>query len=366
MISMITNRGELYQRIWEDYCSFKSDKKQDSYFYGYMKRKKDAYASRVSESAESLAAYRARSKRDKYILLRSAYLAYKNSVISEEDYIGCFNSLFGENQRRKYVPLSAENIDIAEQTYEREFLLGCINDFFYNLGYRVRKNKEKNIEIDEIGYVKTSERYLKEKDGYIDDLELWADYFASTFQSESQTPEFVSGLTEEYIGKCSDLFDVLNRENRDNCFLPLYFDVTSGAGVIVIGNELLSENKRNDKACRICIIYFDEIYDGITEFNNITLNMIAEPELYDNVAAAFERFRKGVVRFDYTDNYGIQNDKMPNGIDGIFNCLFYDETKGSTAYSRIIEAGSQQESVRFSERQQQVNRLRELTAKETF
>lgn len=360
MISMITNRGELYQRLWEDYCSFSSDKKQNSYFYIYMKEKKDAYAKHVSESAASLSEYCARKKRDKYIMLRSAYLAYKkkNPVISEADYIRIFNSLFGEKQRRKYVPLTPENIEIAEQIYEREFLLGCINDFFYNLGYRLRKNKENSIEIDKIGYVKKGERYLKEQDGYIDDLELWSDYLTKILQGEPQPPKFVSELTEEYIGKCSDLFDALNRKNRNNCFLPLYFDVTSGAGVIIIGNELLSKIKRNDKACRICIIYFDDIDDGITDFNNITLNMMAEPELFDNVALAFERFREGVVRFDYTDNYGSQNDIMPDGIDSIFKCLFFDETKGAIdydRYDRMVEAGFQEESDRFSERQQEKN-----------
>lgn len=365
MISMITNRTELYQRIWEDYCSFSSDKKQNSYFYIYMKEKKDAYAKHVSESAASLSEYCARKKRDKYIMLRSAYLAYKkkNPVISEADYIRIFNSLFGEKQRRKYVPLTPENIEIAEQIYEREFLLGCINDFFYNLGYRLRKNKENTIEIDKIGYVKKGERYLKEQDGYIDDLELWSDYLTKILQGEPQPPKFVSELTEEYIGKCSDLFDalnfdVLNREERRMSFLPLYFDAVSGAGVIVIGNEWLPENKRNEKACRICIIYFSGIYDGIDDFNDISLEMIAEPVLFDNVSDAFERFKKGVVRFDYTDNYGSRNGNMPDGIDSIFNCLFFDETKGAIdydRYDRMVEAGFQEESDRFSERQQEKN-----------
>ena len=141
-------------------------------------------------------------------------------------------------------------------------------------------------------------------------------------------------------------------------FLPLYFDAVSGAGVIVIGNEWLPENKRNEKACRICIIYFSGIYDGIDDFNDISLEMIAEPVLFDNVSDAFERFKKGVVRFDYTDNYGSRNGNMPDGIDSTFNCLFFDETKGAIdydRYDRMVEAGFQEESDRFSERQQEKN-----------
>ena len=362
MISMITNRGDLYQRIWEDYSPLPSDKKQDSFFYKYLKNKKDLAAQRIAKSADSLAEYCTRKKRDKYIMLRSAYLAYSNSVISEAEYIRLFNSLFSEKQRRKYVPLTPENIDKAEQIYEREFLLGCINDFFYNLGYRVRKNEAKSIEIGEIGYVKTDERYLKEKDGYIDDLDLWSNYYVNFMTGESQLPQFISGLNDEYIDKCKQVFDVLNREERTKSFLPLYFDVTSGAGVMVIGNEMLPIKKRTEKACRICIMYFSELYEGISDFNDIDLTMTTVPELYDDVGTAFQQFRQEIAQFVYTENYRDQNDKPPLGLDSIFNCFFIEKLKKPTASDKIIKIRSQEEKTRFSKwqkEQEEKNKIKE-------
>lgn len=361
MLSMIINRADLYQRIWQDYHNLPSDRKQGSFFYRYLKDKKDAQARRVAESAAALAEYSARKKRDKYILLRSAYLAYKSSLLSEEEYIARFNELTGARERKKYEPFTADRIDETEQAFERAFLLGCINDFFYNLGYRVRKNEEQNIEIGEIGYAKTDERYLKEKDGYIDDLDLWASYCTMHLQHEPQPPGFVSELTDEYIGKCSRLFSALNREERSDIFVPLYFDASGGAGVTVIGNDMLPEKEKSDKACRICIMYFSYLdpSDGISEYGEFAITMMTE--LYDDVADAFDRFRKGVFKLEYTENYGDQNGEPPSGIDSIFNRFFSEEPKEAPAFSRVIEEIGHEESLAFGEWQHERDKHLERT-----
>lgn len=350
MINMITSRSELYQRIWEDYIYLSSDNKQDSFFYKYLKDKKEAAAERISESADSLAEYCTKKKRDKYTLLRSAYRAYQKSVISVEEYIALLTELAGAKWK-KYEPLSPQSIDEVEQAFEKTFLLGCINDFFYNMGYRVRDNKEKNIKIDpQMGYEKTGERYLKEKDGYIDDLELWSKYYLHILHGESQPPKFISDLTDEYIQKCKQVFDVLNQEGRSNSFLPLYFDVTSGAGVIVIGNEWLSEEEKTDKACRICIMYFSDPIDVISGFDELDIRMTTE--LYDNFDEAFRNFRDGIAQFNYTINYTSlnyvhNNDNPPGGVDSIFSCFFIEASEEATAYGRIIQKGSQAEKNDF-------------------
>lgn len=331
MISMITDRSDLYKRLWNDYSQLPSDRKYESFFYQYLKARKDAQAERVAESAEALKEYSARKKRDKYVLLRSAYLAYKNGLLTEEEYISCFKELAGAKGSRKYEPFTPELMSKAQKAYENEFIIGCISDFFYNMGYRTRKRKK---DTEDIGFTKTAERYIKEKDGYIDDLDLWARYYIFSLKDEADPPSFMTALTDEYILKCRDMIAVLDREERSNAFVPLYYDAVSGAGVIVIGNDLLPENEQSDRSCRIGIIYFSDLLDEITEYGELSITMTSE--LYDDVGEAFEEFRKGIVDHSFTENYGSQNYELPEGIDGVFGNYFW-ETKKADVHSRIIE-----------------------------
>ncbi len=336
MISMITNRSDLYHRLWIDYSERSSDSKQDSFFYQYLKAKKDAQAERVAESVSTLADYAARKKGDNYIQLRSAYIAYKNNILSEKEYIERFTKLTGAKDSKKYEPFTDDLIDEAEQTFENKFLLGCVKNFFYNLGYRVRENKDKNIVIDDIGYAKISERYIKEKDGYIDDLELWAHYYIHSLKGEAQPPKFVSELTNDYIDKCRHLFSVLNQKKYSKAFVPLYFDSASGAGVIIIGEDMLSTKQKSDKTCRICIASFCMLTDGISDSNALDITMATE--MYDDVDKAFEEFKDGIAKYKYTENYQSENDLLPIGVDSIFNNFFYETEEMQTpAYNRIIE-----------------------------
>ena len=358
MISMITCRSDLYQRLWEEYFPLDSEKKHESFFYRYLKRKKDDQATRIAASADSLAEYCERKKRDKYILLRSTYLAYKNGIITATEYIQRFAELAGAKGRKKYDPFTPDMIEQAEQAFENEFIVGCISDFFYNMGFRLRSPKS---EANEIGYTKLSERYLKEKDGYIDDLDLWASYYIFSLKDEAQPPSFVSELTEEYIGKCRHLFSVLNREDYDNAFVPLYFDHGSGAGVIIAGNSILPEEKQSNSSCRICIAYFSMAGSEINEYGELDITMMTE--LYDDVDQAFERFRKGIAAQEYCENYSDQNDEIPDGIDNVFRSYFLEKAIREPSYNTIIQEYNRKEKISFQksmeEKEKRNERLRQ-------
>ena len=249
MISMIACRDELYSRLLADYRS----NKENSFFYRYMKSRKDAHAQRISESSCALEEYRKRKKPDKYVLLRAFYLAYKSALVTEEVYIHRFVEITGIQKRSKNEPLTEdintrffeiigakkrrmhkeitpELIDEVEQAYELAFLKGCISDCFINMGYRIRKAEETQLDEGDRGYIKKSEKYKKEKDGYISDLDLWAEYYYDSLAKGEQQyiPRFVSELTDDYIRKCDSLFGRLNenqeQSDRSKTFIPLYHD----------------------------------------------------------------------------------------------------------------------------------------------
>lgn len=326
MIKMITSRSDLYRRLWEEYFPLPNNQKHKCFFYRYLKNKKDLQADRIAESTDSLEKYySSRNKRDKYLLLRSAYLAYTNKLLAEEEYIERFTQLVGTKESKKYEPFTSDLINEAELYYEKKFLLGCIKDFFYNLGYRVRDNAKKNIVIDELGYAKTEERYLKEQDGYIDDLDLWAHYYNSFATNQNDLPaQSVSDINEEYIKQCSELFSLLKRENSDKVFVPLYFDPRSGAGVIIIGSNKLPQKKKNGKSCRIGIIYLSEILgDQMSDFGELEISIkIDDCDFYDNVSEAFAKFRIGISYQTYYANYRDHNEEPPEGINSIFRNYF--------------------------------------------
>lgn len=89
---MIKNRDEFFGMLWEDYISF--DEKE----------------------------------RDKYILLKSAYLAMERyEVMTEEEYVGILKELIGNSVPKKYRELCGrEAVVQAEEALERRFLIGCV------------------------------------------------------------------------------------------------------------------------------------------------------------------------------------------------------------------------------------------------
>ena len=86
---IVTSREELNDKLWTDYLNHK----EQSFIYGYTRKKKDSWAEIIARTGESVEEYAKAAKRDKYTLLRSAYLAYCNGVIQEEDYLRIFRDV---------------------------------------------------------------------------------------------------------------------------------------------------------------------------------------------------------------------------------------------------------------------------------
>ena len=85
--SMIRNREEFIKALWEDYRNFSEENREESFIYNYFKRKKDMKAQQIARDKNSLNEYQLKMKRDKYIQLKSAYLAYLDEVLTEEEYM---------------------------------------------------------------------------------------------------------------------------------------------------------------------------------------------------------------------------------------------------------------------------------------
>lgn len=167
---IVTCREDLNDMLWEDYLNHREE--NQSFIYHYTRKKKDSWAEIIARSRESLEAYEKTARRDKYTLLRSAYLAYCGGVISEEEYLKIFRDAVRvsvkptREQRQekektgKVFPMKAagkyagihgrEAIDAAQKQWEKALLKGTISDFFRNLGYKVPKDGVYGWEEDRV------------------------------------------------------------------------------------------------------------------------------------------------------------------------------------------------------------------------
>ncbi|MBQ9948087.1 MAG: hypothetical protein IJO91_06840, partial [Oscillospiraceae bacterium] len=110
---------------------------------------------------------------------------------------------------------------------------------------------------------------------------------------------------------------------------------------------LLPEDEQSDRSCRICIVYFSELLDEISEYGELSITMTSE--LYDDVGEAFEEFKKGIVDHIFTENYGSQNYELPNGVDGIFANYFWEIVQEAPCVSRKIAEFNREETSKFNE-----------------
>ncbi len=313
---MINRKDEFYDALWDDYCFF--DQKEESFIYQYLKSRKDIRAEIISRDRFALFEYRGRKKLDKYTLLRGAYLALKNNVISEEEYTDIFRELV---RTKDYLPKKYENIsgeemiDNAEKLYEQRFLIGCVSDFFYSLGYRSNAKKE-HSESTKVKSKRTKE------DGYIDEFEMLYEFRRrdKTIDGDEVVTN-IANIDDEYIKKCTDLYRImLNEKNRGDAFVPLFIDKNTGAGIYIIGEKRIPQPQENSKvSCFVCIISFecadkDEDYypEEVILYYNIK-------EIFRSVADAFNKFRITASGEEFYEEYPYANsDKFPNGAEECF------------------------------------------------
>ncbi|MGN0618148.1 MAG: hypothetical protein ACI4J7_03920 [Ruminiclostridium sp.] len=329
---MIKDKSEFYESLWNDY-KLHENHKENSFIYSYMKRKKDLRAEEIGKSKDSVIGYAQQKKRDKYTLLKSAYLgAVKYGVITAEEYCEILVKLLGAKLPAKYKSIStSEEIEKAEEVFERQFLMGCVGDFFYNLGYRTNKNTKYSQSV------KLPSRSAKE-DSYNDELEMlyeFKKYSGDSGEFDLNVPSVA--IDEEYIEKCCRLYDAITKEKKTNAFVPLFVDRNTSAGVYIIGADRFGEdtfgrlNKKGTDVCYACIVSFFEL-DKISRIQNlpeddISINMWIK-ERHRSVRKAFCSFKKLASGEDFYENYPFENDdERPMGIDDCFNLYFLSKDK---------------------------------------
>ena len=346
MISMIANKTELYDLLWRDYFDLHNKNASDSFIYNYLRHNKDKRAENIAKSRNSLCEYATKKKLDKYILLRAAYLAYSNGTISENEYLEYFSNIAsvkdrktGEAKLPKCCALdSPDGIKASQEYQECKLLKGCVSDFFQNAGYR--RDTTKNDEY----FSKTNIKYTKEKEGYINDLDLWAAYYMySMEQSTEKDGHYIPQLDSEYIEKCKKLFSLLDNEQYSEAFVPLYFDTASGAGVFIIGKERFEE--ADSEGCCVCTAHFGGLMEKISTMSELPFSMLTT--VYDNVDDAFFALKKGIADGGFCANYSLENNEPPAGADSCFNSYFYISEQELRFSSDVNKRFAERESIDF-------------------
>jgi len=329
---MIKNRNEFLDLLWEDYISFDEKEREKCFVYSYLKQKKDSRAEVIGRNRDAVAEYRGQKKRDKYTLLKSAYLAMdRYGVMTAEEYTEILKELIGGRNPipKKYRELCGkDDIDRAEKAFERRFLIGCVSDFFCNLGYRTNRNSEHGQSV------RLPSKHLKE-DGYNDEFEMmyrFSVYSNADMTEITENSRTFGSLDDEYIEKCSRLYDALLKEKNRMAFVPLYIDRETGAGVYIIGRDKFDEDtvgyektSRTD-VCLVCIVYFYAV-DAITRTDGSPTDdismIMSVKDTFRSVRKAFDSFTASVSAKDFYEFYPDENDeRLPKGADEHFDLYF--------------------------------------------
>lgn len=279
---------------------------RQSFLYKYFKRKKDADAQRIFRDKKLLF-----SVRDKYTRFKGAYIALENNLITKEEYRGIFFELnAGVKKREKLFDTDPE---AAQDQLEDRLLKDYVDDFFHNAKGKLKKFDKSD----------------PAKDAPVDEIEMLYE-----FNKLTMPVSFVStsDLDDDYINKCEDLYDIIRADDaKKRCFVPLYIDKDSGAGVYIIGNQLLDTEET-----KVCVLEFYDAFEVDEPFFPIEM----EYTTYDSVRDAFEEFKKGIEKGSYFDVYSLYNGaELPKGVDECFISRFFDSCSTNKNWrSRIIEA----------------------------
>ena len=320
---MITSKNDFYELLWKDFISLPEKDRHNSFLYRYFKQKKDIRAEAIGKNKEELLKLSARPKKDNYLLLKSAYFAFaRYSVITEYEYLDILGQLSG---RKK--PISDSDIDEIQQRLERKFLMGCVGDYFVNLGYRVNKRNKHGMSV------KQESKHRRES-SYTDEFEMLYQYSRENerdYLSVEGTRDI--RIDDEYIEKCSRLYESMLREKRTEAFVSLYVDSETGGGVYIIGQKhfcVCGEKPDEKEPCSIYIISFLSVdnsqnvgYNNCPELS-ISMSVVKK---YKNVRDAFGDFIKMTENKVFFENYPDINisgmfERTPSDADARFEPFF--------------------------------------------
>lgn len=345
---MIKSKDEFYQLLWDNYISYSENEREHSFIAHYFAKRKESRAEIIGRDKKSLKEYATQKKRDKYTLLRGAYLALKNEVISENEYCDILRNVISVKGKvpKKYENIvGREKIDKAQTMFERRFLLGCVNDYFYSLGYRVNKKSEYGESF------RIKEQPIND-DGYNDEFRmLTAYYLENGTDGENEVVRTLASVDDEYIKKCDSLYNNMLEIGNGKAFVPLYIHPDSGAGVYIIGSENLEEcSVKTDKPCYICIINFEMLESVYSFRSDVLANVCMKIKTYPSMSKAFEDFVAISSGYEYFKNYPDENSDFNEcKFDEHFTPLFVTAEESQNRYKKIEEDYDGKEKEEVSE-----------------
>lgn len=268
-----------------------ADKKvRQCFLYQYFKSKKEADVRQIFRDEELLF-----SASDKYTRLMGAYLACKNKTITKEKYRDIFFGLNGGVKTREEL-FDADPDTALDQLGER-LLMDSIDDFIQNGKAKLKKRK--------IDY---------SKDTRIDMIEMLHEF---NMYTASVSFAVTSNISDDYIEKCDNLYKIIRRDDeRSEYFIPLYIDKDSGAGVYIIGNDIL-----NTEEAKVCVLVFSAAYKEDDPYIPID----TEYTICSSVREAFEKIKRGIKTGEFFNGYSEHNgDTLPENVDECFRSRFFD------------------------------------------
>ncbi|MCM1165782.1 MAG: hypothetical protein NC299_02695 [Lachnospiraceae bacterium] len=322
-MTVFSGSEEFYDKIAEDYRG----RAEKSFLYRYLREKKETGAVRISRDRRLLLEWDG-AGRDKYILLRGAYLGFaKQGVLKREEYAEIFlrlnrGSKTGVKAREELFGRAPEE---AQRALEERLLLNSASNFVDNIR---RKKKRENAD----------------RDTYTDDVEMLGAYYRYFGGGDERSGSGTGGRADdEYIAKCAELYDIIRadpeRELYRDAVIPLWIDSVSGAGVYILGNRTL-ENDRPG----VCVLrFFDtDMSVDMNEYGDgdvcgeTLLNVMMSVDRYDSVESAFRDFIAKAASGAYLADYSLRNgDKFPEGADECFRQLLENPLAVASA-SEII------------------------------
>ncbi|MBD5105085.1 MAG: hypothetical protein HDT47_09545 [Ruminococcaceae bacterium] len=268
-----------------------ADKKvRESFLYQYLKSKKEADARQISADEELLF-----SASDKYTRLKGAYFACENKTITKEKYRDIFFELNGGVKMRE--KLFDADPDAALDQLGDRLLKDSADDFIHNGKAKLKKHK--------IDYSKGTR---------IDMIEMLHEF---NMYTKSVSFAGASNISDDYIEKCETLYKIIRRDGkRSEYFIPLYIDKDSGAGVYIIGNDILNMDE-----AKVCVLVFSAAYEADDPFIPID----AEYTICSSARDAFKKIKRGIETGEYFNGYSEHNgDTLPENVDECFGSRFFD------------------------------------------
>lgn len=327
-MDMVLTKEEMYKRIWLDYFDCPREKRSECFIYRYLEKTKTKKCKALYKDMLALTDYIKRKRIDKYITLKSTRLAFENNIADREFFIGIISKI-ADIDISVLADKSDEELTELSVNQEEKLLLGCVADFFQNSGFRFKKkSSDKKGELSEDDeYEKVEVKYKKKEDGYISDLDMWADFFLyenNRHRADSDTADFTV-VNDEYIEKCEKLYEELVNNEQEEVIVPLCFDVRSGAGIYIFGRDS-AVGIPEDKPCSIFVTSFYQAES--CDYDNNELNMILNFQHAKNINEAFDLFHKeGRLFFE---NYTMANEFLPDEADSCFR-IFFEQTESQRA-----------------------------------